>query len=207
MNKEQREIREQEIFDSMPRNTFEEVMAVSDAIKEFRNRCFVYDTMIYICDFQINSKRNTLDNQQKQYTLLKALAKSELGQMLRDYFDNKGITVNQIENKIHETANPFNIEIQRYSSYDNHVIRACFMIRNQDVNGYYYWPSYEKAFDIEADIAKCERGIAVTNESLSEWIQRKTEIELGGEENPLWEVEKSDEIYDSWCDGRSPVLD
>lgn len=177
MNRKEREM---EIFNSMPHDTFDEVMKVAEAINNYRCKCTVYDQTLEEFDKDIKDNMSLVKDKERQRDLLKEFEESNIGKMIKSYIENKDIDIKDIKSEIKETGNPFHIEVSKGNN------RYVFGI------GYNcsFYNAYSTVFDIKEDIQKWEKEISDCYKSIYTDCNIRSEIENDGEEGTLWEVKR-----------------
>ena len=197
MNTEQRKAKEMEIFNSMPHNTFEEVMEVANKVNDFRDRCKSYDKMIKICDEEIEVFTRYYNEEAERYSIFEQIISSKIHQLISDFINNKNeVTLDDIRKELEKSGNPFGIIIndkqKEIKANAKGELAYGFVSDNYfhvtSTNTYYRFNNY----DIAEDIADCKKTLDSRKAKIANIVERKVQIEAEGEYT-LW---SRDEWYD-----------
>lgn len=191
MNKtEIRNAREMEIFNSMPHNTFDEVMEVANKINDYRDICESYDSMLLVCDTEIEKATSLYNDHKEDYETFKQIMSSRIHQLISEFVNNKSeTTLNEIRRELEESGNPFGIIIndkqEEVAKNAKGELAYGFICDNhfsiKSTNTYYTFDNY----DIVEDMERCLRSITSSKNILDKVTERKCQIETEGEYT-LW---------------------
>lgn len=175
-NNQERAAMELEIFNSMPHETYEECIALAEAIDDFRHKCNHYDYMFESLSKEIEFHLSYYQKYQRQLINLIKFKSSKIGNLIKKYIERRERDYDCIIKEMDDTGNPFKIKIKVGKSwFEASKIEVSFNVYSTDTSYRQYG-----VFDIDNDINCMQREANNHYNSLQFYTKIKDEIIFEG---------------------------